>query len=237
MKKLRAFADRYVFSKTYTCLICGRENFNDDEVCDECMKRLPLITEPCQKCGRQKNTGGALCKECESAQIEITKGISEYEYDSEIPAIIKRFKYNHKKKYKNFLVKGMINAFYKADVDVDVITYVPMSRKEWFSRACFNQSKYLAETFCKTLKLPLDGILLKNKNTRRQAKLGFKDRQRNLKDAFKLKKGINITGTSVLVIDDVLTTGATADSIGKTLFDKGAKNVYFLTVASVSHHK
>lgn len=233
--KIVGFFKKYVAPTDLTCSVCGRENFNGKVVCDDCLKGLVKIETPCEKCGRQNNFGAKLCKECSESEIEVTKAVSEYEYSGETAVLMRRFKYKGNKYLKDFFADGMIDAFFKAGITADTVTFVPMSRREYISRGFFNQAELLAKAFCSKTGLPLNDILVKNKHTVRQATLNYSERQKNLKGVFSVKKGINLKGVSVLVIDDVLTTGATADAVGKTLFDKGVKNVYFLTVASVTH--
>lgn len=118
----------------------------------------------------------------------------------------------------------------------DIITFVPMSIKAEEKRG-YNQSELLADALAKLLSLEAYCTLEKVKDTARQAELDFEERSKNLKGAFKVTDKKFVKGKHVLVVDDVLTTGATSHEVASALKTAGAKSVYLLTVASVSREK
>ena len=98
----------------------------------------------------------------------------------------------------------------------------------------YNQSKVLAEMLSKKVKIDLIDCLVKTKETERQAKLDRNQRMKNLEGVFRVTSRKLIKEKSVLIIDDVATTGATSENIAKILKRAGASKVFLLTVASVS---
>ena len=115
----------------------------------------------------------------------------------------------------------------------DVMVFVPMLKKDQRKRG-FNQSYLLAKELSNIISVPvLEDALVKVKKTKKQVGLKRKDRKVNLKDAFKLTSSKDIKDKSVLIIDDVMTTGSTVERIAELLKKKGAKIVKVLTVASV----
>ena len=93
----------------------------------------------------------------------------------------------------------------------------------------FNQSAYLARRIGETLGIPVsEEILVKIQNTRSQKKLGAAERKRNLVRAFRVPE--DISGLTVLVVDDVFTTGATIDAAAACLKAAGAEKVFFITL-------
>ena len=103
-------------------------------------------------------------------------------------------------------------------------------------RRGYNQSRLLAKELAKRLNLPMiKGGIEKVKETKSQKQLTKKDREQNLKSCFKADRQ-KVEGKVIIVVDDVLTTGATADAICEELKKKGAFKVYFATVASVEYN-
>ena len=98
-------------------------------------------------------------------------------------------------------------------------------------------AKPLADALAKLLSLEAYCTLEKVKDTARQAELDFEERSKNLKGAFKVTDKKFVKGKRVLVVDDVLTTGATSHEVASALKTAGVKSVYLLTVASVSREK
>ena len=95
----------------------------------------------------------------------------------------------------------------------------------------FNQAAYLAERVSRFTGIPWsDNLVIKIRNTKSQKKLNASQRKKNLRNAYLVTR--KITGFSVLVVDDVYTTGSTMDAMAMCLQEAGAKDVYFLTVCA-----
>jgi ComF family protein len=97
----------------------------------------------------------------------------------------------------------------------------------------FNQATLIAQGFCRQTRLPIDQSLQRIKSTQAQFQLSPIDRQRNLQDAFQLKKGHQLTGQSVLLIDDIYTTGATISATSEVLQASGV-NIFGVAVAAIA---
>ena len=116
--------------------------------------------------------------------------------------------------------------------EIDVITFVPIHRRKKALRG-YNQSELLGVYVAKKLDIPLiKNHLIKAKWTLDQNKLGKVQRKTNLKDSFKVKNAEDLKGKEILLIDDIITTGATLGECGKVLMGKGAKRVYGLALTS-----
>ena len=107
-----------------------------------------------------------------------------------------------------------------------------MSEKSELKRG-FNQAYLLAKELAKLTDNRLIAPLIKHKDTPQQESLNKKARQENLLKCFKVIDAKAVKNKRILIVDDVLTTGATAHALAEKLKDKGAKSVYLLTVASV----
>ena len=113
----------------------------------------------------------------------------------------------------------------------DLIVAVPMHWKRKLSRK-YNQADVLAKILSKKTKIPYhSNILVRSQYTQKQENKSFKERNKNVKNAFKIKNKKLVKGKRILLIDDVFTTGATVSNCAKTLKKEGAKAVYVLTIA------
>lgn len=125
---------------------------------------------------------------------------------------------------KNKKVCGLLKKY-------DIIIPVPIHKKRKLQRG-YNQTQLIAKEISKNIDIKLcNNVLVKNKNTIAQSKLNKNKRKQNIKDAFKALNVQNIQGKSVLLFDDIYTTGSTANECSKILKEAGAKTVGVLTIA------
>ena len=112
----------------------------------------------------------------------------------------------------------------------DLIVPVPLHRRKRKLRG-FNQSAELAVQAGKLLGIPVaEDVVIKKKETKAQKKLSADERKRNLKDAFEVQCALN--GLKVLIVDDVYTTGSTVEALAAAMKEKGAAEVYFITLCT-----
>ncbi|MCF6463964.1 ComF family protein [Clostridium sp. Cult1] len=118
------------------------------------------------------------------------------------------------------------------DKRVDAIIYVPIHRRKEAFRG-YNQSQLLGDYVSKKLNIPiLRNHLLKVKWTKDQNRLGKIERQNNLQNSFKTNNIEDFKGKEILLIDDIITTGATLEECSKSLMESGAKKIYGLALTS-----
>ena len=117
-----------------------------------------------------------------------------------------------------------------ADVQPDIVTYVPLFKTSERKRG-FNQSALLAEQVASLLYLPCGSLLKKTRETEAQHTLGEQERKTNLKSAFALRGQVCVNGKTILLVDDIKTTGATLAECERTLLENGAAAVYCLCCA------
>jgi ComF family protein len=117
--------------------------------------------------------------------------------------------------------------------DADYLAPVPLF---WWKklRRTYNQAELLSKIINKESGIPVLNCLVRVKNTRTQTRLDHKKRQENVKNAFRLKKGISIRNKKIIIIDDVMTTGATIKECARVLKENGAEEVYSL-VGAITH--
>ena len=222
------------FNEKWVCNACKEENFNGDYFCKRCQEKLPKIKEDfCHHCGRKTAFPTLYCDSCIEKNINFDTARSIYEYAEPIDKLLLKFKYEGDKYIANIFIDDLANIFYQNFADTDVITFVPMHEERIKTRE-YNQSQIIADKLSKEIKIEVVNALFKSKETARQATLTATERRENLSGSFKANKKL-IKDKVVLLIDDVLTTGTTADVCAERLLKSGAKKVYVLTVASVSY--
>lgn len=220
------------FPSDFTCDICGRETFGT-HVCGECMKNFNFNSgATCPVCGR-KTVRAEICLECKAHAPVYYKAVSAIVYGGEGIALVAKFK-NGGAYLKDYFAELLFEKI-KALPEFNCIVYVPMTKKSQRKRG-YNQTYILAKELAALAGKPLiKDAAVKLKETSAQKSLTRKERVENVKGAFKIEKKQEISGKRVLVVDDVLTTGATADELSRILLAAGAVKVYFATVASVEY--
>ena len=222
----------FIFPPNYTCICCGRDIFNNPYgVCEGCKSSLPFLTgRLCQHCSDILISDGDYCKRCKGKAQLYDKAISPFIYTDAIAKHIQNLKYNNAKYLAEPLSRFMADTFCNSKISTDFVTPVPLCTKRMKERG-YNQSSLLADSFSKIVNIPVLDVLERVKETGTQTELNFIERQKNLKDAFRVVNKKLVKDKSVLVIDDVFTTGATVSECAKVLKKSGAKVVYVLTAA------
>lgn len=150
-------------------------------------------------------------------------------YEDELRELIHLFKYGRIETLAKPLGKLLASALPR-EQSFDVIVPMPLHwRKRW--QRGFNQSALLAREIGRRTNVPVSGLLRRIKNTAAQAGLTNAKRRLNVSGAFQAKRRAALTGQRVLLIDDVMTTGATAASCARALKRAGAAQVTLLTLA------
>ena len=221
-----------MFPADFTCDICGRETFGTN-ICDGCAKTLIYNDkEMCPVCGR-KTVRSEFCIECKDKPPVYEMAASAFVYEGGAAYLIKKFK-GGAGYLKDYLADNILKAI-KDFPEYDCTVCVPMTLRAKLRRG-FNQSELLAKAVSERVGKPyIKGAVVKCKNTGEQKALTRKERSKNLAGCFRVVKRDEVKGKRVLVVDDILTTGATADEMAKVLLKAGAKAVYLATVASVEY--
>lgn len=232
LEQLKISLNKAFFPLRYTCSVCGREVFDDSFLCKKCFDTLELNDGfRCEKCGRKTAGETSNCVSCRT-QHGVDKARSAFSYEGAIIPLIHKLKYSSAKYVATLLAPYLKEVYVNEFFSPDVITFVPMRPLPKEERG-YNQAEILAEELAKLVDNQVIEALSKTRDTSNQASLGYKDRLENLKNAYKVIDVKAIKDKKVLLVDDVLTTGATSDEVALTLKRAGAKSVYLLTVASV----
>ena len=211
------------------CVFCDEILEIDDKnyVCEKCSSETEWISgKVCEKCGMPINYFG-MCIRCKKTKRHFDTAYSVYRYEGKVRRSIHRLKYNKRGSYARFYGKEMAHF---ADLEnipyVDYVVPVPISKSRLRKRG-YNQCELLARAYCKARKQVYLDILKRTKRTKPQNKLNLDQRKSNVKGAFKIKDTkFDLHNKSFLIIDDIFTTGSTADECAKILKNAGAKEVY-----------
>ena len=231
LEKLREKLRRYAEQNNFTCDICGREVFSNERICARCMSGLPLHRgKICPVCGRSVAEEG-ICMECRSRAPSADKLRSAMDHEGEGRKLIVRFKTGQKYLFR--ALSDLMTPIAQQDFsDCDAVAFIPMTDRARRKRG-YNQSFLLAEEIARRTGKPLLSCLEKKRETAAQKTLGRAEREKNLKGCFSVTDKRAVKGKTILVADDTMTTGSTADEIALILRRAGAKKVYYLTATSV----
>jgi ComF family protein len=223
------------------CLACGEQNSTAHAFCPDCWKTLHFIAPPfCACCGVPFEFASplpdqSLCGECLRETPAFTAARAALSYTSESRALILPFKNRDRTDYAPTFARLMAQAGSALLEKSDVIVPVPLHPLRLFTRR-YNQAALLAMSLGKMSGKPVRlQALVKKKITPSQGRLHRGERQRNVAGAFavNIREIAALTGHSVLLVDDVLTTGATSNACARVLLKTGAKEVHVLALARV----
>lgn len=232
LRLLNAFEN--CFMKNHSCISCHREIPDETKfmLCDSCSDEIEYLRgKLCDKCGDLIRKDGECINECKKYHYAFDKNISLCYYTESASKIIKNLKYGKKKYLAPNIVDMMLLLADKLE-DIDVILYVPSSKNRLKERG-FNQAEEIAKLMGEKLNKQVLDILIKSKHTIHQAGGTQKDRLLNLKDSFMIDEKLKneLFSKTVLIIDDVFTTGSTLNECAKVVKKFKPKKVVTLTFA------
>lgn len=223
-----------IYPEGIKCIICNDDIPRNDTymICDDCLSRLPIAKgKVCIKCGRNITGKGEYCLDCKRSKRYFVKAVAPLWYQDEVVSLIYKLKYGNARYLAKPLAYIMFDKIKNSNINFDVIVPVPICDKRLKERG-YNQSLLIAEHLAKLTNKPLlEKSLIRVKDTDTQTNLTRKERNENLKDAFKVTKRKDIKDKNILLIDDVLTTGATVNNCCYKMLNAGAKSVFVATVA------
>ena len=209
-------------------------------ICAECLKQLkPWQSGHCMECGRffSSPAESHVCGRCVHDRPMLSKHRSVGLYAGVLKDSILLFKYKGYKCLGKDLAlyahrfSGNDSALWQ---DVDLIVPVPLHRRKLGKRG-FNQAQVLARILSEKKRIPMDGKALKKvRQSPPQTSLEAEDRVHNLTDVFRVAKPERVSGKTVLIVDDVFTTGTTLDECTRVLLEAGAREIRGLTVAQAA---
>jgi ComF family protein len=221
------------------CLSCGLSVGEHGQLCAACWAEVSFIAPPlCAACGTPfvfDGGEGALCGACIAARPLYGRARAVMRYDDGARALLLGFKHADRTDRAPALARWMARAGDALLADADLLVPVPLHRWRLLQRR-FNQSALLAQELGRLTGKPVSTQILRRKrNTAPQGTLTRAQREDNVTGAFQLREGqaARVAGKRLLLVDDVLTTGATVTACARVLLRAGASSVDVLTVAHV----
>ena len=205
-------------------------------ICEECSKvPVPVGDSVCMKCGKPVEPEEEYCADCRTRPHLYYRGMAVYRYRS-VSGSLYRFKYDGRREYADFYGEGMARAMDQFLSETggqhapELLIPVPCSRQRLRKRG-YNQAALLARSLSERTGIPAaEDLLVRSRDTRAMRSMSAAERQINLKRTFHVY-GNGVRLKSIMLIDDIFTTGATVDACAVPLLEAGAKEVSFLTLA------
>lgn len=217
------------------CSACGKELLAHIRggMCPECEKTsVKLGTDICGKCGRALANEAEFCDTCIRNERAFVRARSCYVYEGAPKKFVYRLKFGGRRYLAAFIAEAMVDRYLDCGFECDCVVAVPLSAKRKRKRG-YNQAELIAEELSSRLKLPLiDGALVKTKENKSQAKLKRREREENVRGVYEVTSPETFKGRRVLVVDDVMTTGATLGEVSRILYKAKARSVEALTYCS-----
>jgi ComF family protein len=218
------------------CAGCAVRVESGQDFCPVCAATIEFIKPPrCQICSQPFDgmSGEFECPNCRGAAFHFDCAVSVVRSRRVIRELIHRVKYNREiwimKILGRILLRGLGDSRLSGQ-EFDAIVPVPLHSKRLRERE-FNQAALLAGQLSRATGIPMREVLVRSRYTETQTALDRAERRQNLRNAFSLRKNVDVTDQNLLLIDDVLTTGSTLDSCAAVLLEQGAESVRALTLA------
>ena len=217
------------------CIACGEEVETVNALCAACWRKITFLGEPCcARCGlpfAHELGAGALCGACAEGPPAYDRARSALRYDEGSRKLILAFKHGDRLHGAPAFGDWMRRAGALLLADADLLMPVPLHWTRLLSRR-YNQSSLLAHAVHRAGGPPVaPDWLIRKRRTVSQGEFGPEGRQRNVRSAFALKPGKSVQGRKIVLVDDVLTTGATVEECARVLKRAGADRVDALALA------
>ncbi len=216
------------------CRYCNTLVTKNEDLCDDCKENLPRIEgEKCKFCGAGKDR----CT-CKKHRMNFDGITSPFYYEKGVKQGLQLLKFNNKSHLAQTFSKDMAKCVKEdfEDIDFDFICYVPFSPLQITERS-YNQSEMLAEELSKRLEIPVKNALVKLFDVKTQHDMAIMQRKGNVHGIYDVKDGLDVKGKTILMVDDIMTTGETLNNCALIMKIRGAEKVYCVTAALTAKKK
>ncbi|MCR4651721.1 MAG: double zinc ribbon domain-containing protein [Lachnospiraceae bacterium] len=215
------------------CPGCDAPLRHGESLCADCRGSLrPRTGSSCMKCGKTiRSEEGLYCYDCSRKVHNYDRGYCIFEYE-DVRESLYRFKYMGRSEYASYYAKVAYDAFGRVfkECGADALIPVPIHEKRRKKRG-YNQAEELAKELSKLCGIPvMEDVCIRSKSTVPLKNLNESERINNLKKAFIIARN-DVKLKTIIIIDDIYTTGSTIDAISALFRTIGVENIYFLAVA------
>ncbi len=211
------------------CILCGKATVELGSICLNCKKKCQVENQGfCTICGIPIISEKNKCLRCRSSDFSFNSGYSLFEYKNTSREIFYQYKFKKKKEigeWYAFLIDKVITEKYP-----DYIIVPSPYRKRKKIKKGWDQVEFIMRILNRKYNYNINR-LLRRKESLDQKQLNSIGRHENLKGKIHLRRKTMICSNNYLFIDDIFTTGATAEECSRVLLDSGAKNIAVLTIA------
>jgi ComF family protein len=202
-----------------SCLLCAADCGNA-LLCPACHDGLPRLPDTrCPRCALP-TPQGAVCGNCLKQAPHFDATVAAFDYAFPVDKLVQQLKYAHRLAVADFFANALLREELPS---VELVIPLPLSNSRLRERG-FNQAVEIARPIARALDLPLAlTSCTRRVDTAPQAMLPWKERRKNVKNAFECT--VDLGGRSLLLVDDVMTTGATLDECARVLKDHGAGTI------------
>ena len=217
------------------CPLCGETRlFGESGVCEKCEKSLPWIKAPvCLKCGKTIDDPALeCCVDCIKIPKSFERCYAAFSYEGTIKESLYDFKYKNQREYAVFYCDSIVKKYGDElkKLHIDGVIPVPVHRHKKRVRG-YNQAKLLAKELSAAINAPLYADYLQRyEDTEPQKELDDRERMKNLKNAFKIAENV-VKLDTVLLVDDIYTSGATMEACTSVLMSVGINKVFGVCAA------
>jgi ComF family protein len=206
------------------CLLCGAQA-GPEPLCPACIAELPALAESCPLCALP-SPAAAVCGSCLNRPPHFDATLALWRYEFPCDRLVQALKYRAQLALAGFFARILAS---RPLPEFDVLLPMPLHPRRLAERG-FNQALEIARGLARNLGRPIEprGVL-RVKNTPPQAELPYEERAKNVRGAFLCK--LDLSGVSVAVLDDVMTTGATLNELARALKRAGATRVENFVIA------
>ena len=219
------------------CILCSLHTPEPIPICSACRLHLPFNHHPCRRCALPLPAQApidSLCGQCQNPMPSFDAVVAPFLYSEPVSNMINRFKHQGHL-WAGAAITDMLAEQLLAREKPDCIVPIPLHWYRQFNRG-FNQADWIARRLARQLDIPVDSALIKRTTaTPPQQGLNRKQRLKNLRHAFQLNK--SFSGSTIAIVDDVITTGSTLSTIATLLKLKGATKVYGWSLARTGLEK
>jgi len=219
------------------CALCSAPIERDETLCCVCLESAPRIRAPfCAKCSQP--FPGAIsdaftCANCEDRVLHFDAAVSAFRSRGVVRKVMHDFKYGRQLHLRHLLGHWLAETMNDPRLSgrrFDSIVPVPLHPARKRERG-FNQAELLALELQPAWRIPVQNVLRRTRYTTTQTQFDRSERMENLRGAFRLRRGCNVQGLRMLLVDDVLTTGSTLSECAAVLKKAGALSVHAATAA------
>lgn len=243
LKNIKETILDFIYPRNITCIICDNpiKLTNTYSICRDCFKELHFLKDACIKCGKPiinhnlEYESIMDCPSCRKRNFYFDRAISCIEYNKTSKKMIIDFKYKNKTYFCRYVAQIMSEKMELENLTADYLLFVPLHKRRLRKRG-FNQAEKIANDLSKITGIPILNCIFRHKNTKRLYNLNKTERENELKNSFIIKDNNNLLyNKSVILVDDIFTTGSTSNEISKLLRLVPVKKITVLSLLTRSN--